>query len=63
VYARNALVPTVCYGLCVLLEMYLGVFEQTKVMGFAWCKVGTDDLFVLLVDGQLAFGGVAFLLA
>lgn len=60
---RDALVAAVGYGLCIFLEVNLGVSEQFKVMRLAWCEASTNDLFVLLVDGQLAFGGVPLLLA
>ena len=63
VNVRDALVAAVGYGLRIFLEVNSGVSEQTKVMGFAWSKVRTNDLFVLLVDGQLAFSGVPLLFA
>ena len=62
VYARNALVAVVRYDSGVLLAVHFGILEQLEVMGFAWREVRTNDLFVLLVDGQLAFGGMPFLL-
>ena len=47
---RDTLVATIGFSVCASLEMYLGVFEQTKVMSLAFSKVCTNDLFVLLVN-------------
>ena len=60
---RDALVAAVGYGLCIFLEGEpLEFLNSCKVMRLAWCEASTNDLFVLLADGQLAFGGSRFFL-
>jgi hypothetical protein len=63
VQVRDTLVAAVGDGSGVSLEVYLGVFEQTKVMSFTWSKVSRYDSFCFLVDDYLALGSVALLLA
>lgn len=60
--AFYTLVTTVSYGVSVVFEVNFGVFEQSKVMGFAGRKVRSQNLLALFADDYLAFLGVAFLL-